>query len=305
MTTSQANYAMPVSEMEEMPYISFPDLFAPQTVRQAECPTVGASLSINNLPNYLDWLVADQRNLEIRDPAEPTFLVNGWREAAAKTRSLLTGYPGQISIHGPFQSLTLFAHDPLIAAVVADRLRCALYFAAEIGATQIVIHSPFTPFGNPNLPYAEAKQLQHEFEIAQNVLGGLLPLAQEIGCVFVIENIYDTNPQPLIELVSSFHSPCVRMSLDVGHAFLTQQVGGPSPDQWMRRAAPLLAHVHLHDSDGQADRHWAIGRGKISWRALFAELRRLGNLPRLILEMKQPDDIQRSAQWLARRGYSN
>lgn len=305
MTTCQADYAMPVSEMGEMPFIYFPDLLAPETTQPTECPVVGASLSINSLPRYLDWLVGKQRNLEIRDPAEPTFLVNGWREAAARTRSLLAGYPGKISIHGPFQSLSLFAHDPLIAAVVADRLRCALYFAAEIGATQIVIHSPFIPFGNPNLAYTEPKKFQQELKIAQNVLGGLLPMAQEIGCVFVIENVYDTNPQPLIDLVSSFHSPCVRMSLDVGHAFLTQQSGGPSPEQWMRKVAPLLAHVHLHDSDGQADRHWAIGRGKIRWQSLFAELKQLESLPRLILEMKQPDDIHHSVQWLARRGYSN
>jgi len=305
MTTCPIDYAIPVSEMGEMPYIYFPDVLAPQPAQQIECPVVGASLSIDTLPRYMDWLISDQRNLEIWDPAEPTFLVNGWRNAAAKTRSLLAGYPGQIGIHGPFQSLTLFAHDPLIAAVVVDRLRCALYFAAEIGATQIVIHSPFTPFGSHDLLYTEPKRLQQELKIAQNVLGGLLPLAQEIGCVFVIENIYDTNPQPLIDLVSSFHSPFVRLSLDVGHAFLTQQVGGPSPEQWMRKVAPLLAHVHLHDSDGQADRHWAIGRGKIRWQALFAELRRLESLPRLVLEMKQPDDIHPSTQWLARRGYSH
>jgi sugar phosphate isomerase/epimerase len=186
---------------------------------------------------------------------------------------------------------------------VADRLRCALYFAAEIGATQIVIHSPFTTFGSPYIPYSDPDRHRQELNMAHTVLGALLPLAQQLGCVFVIENIYDTNPELLLELVASFHSPWVRMSLDVGHAFITQQIGGPPPDHWIRAAAPFLAHIHLHDTDGQADRHWAVGQGSIKWRAIFAELSRLPDIPRLILEMKQPNDIQRSVEWLYRKGY--
>ncbi len=274
---------------------------APQTTP----PVIGASLSIAELPLHLNWLVANQRDLELWDPARPDFLVNGWRNAAAKTRLLLAGYPGRISIHGPYQSLTLFAHDPLIAAVVADRLRCALYFAAEIGATQIVIHSPFTTFGSPYITYGNPEQKQQELNLAMTVLGQLLPFAQEIGCAFVIENIYDTNPELLLELVAGFHSPGVRMSLDVGHAFITQQMGGPPPDHWIRAAAPFLAHVHLHDTDGQADRHWPVGHGNIKWRGIFAELGRMNNLPRLILEMKQTGDIERSTEWLKQKGYTH
>lgn len=30
-----------------------------------------------------------------------------------------------------------------------------------------------------------------------------------------------------------------------------------------------LAHVHLQDVDGHADRHWAPGEGEIEWTAVF------------------------------------
>lgn len=267
-------------------------------------PKVGVSVVLSDLPVLIGRLADEGRDVEIWDCAEPHFFVSGWRECAKRTQEIVADFPGRISIHGPYESLTLFAHDPLIAAVVSDRLRSALYFAAEIGATQIVIHSPFTTFGSPYIPFTNPAMRRNQFEAARMVLGPLLPMAEEAGCAFVIENIYDSNPEPLLDLVASFHSPWVRMSLDIGHAFITHQIGGPPPDHWIAASAPFLAHMHLHDTDGLADRHWAIGQGSIQWRAVFAALSECPLPPRLILEMKKSSDIGPSLDWLAYKGFA-
>jgi len=62
--------------------------------------------------------------------------------------------------------------------------------------------------------------------------------------------------------------------------------------------------MHLHDTDGLADRHWAIGQGNVQWRAIFAALSECPHPPRLILEMKKPSDIAASLDWLANKGYA-
>ncbi|MEZ4634493.1 MAG: TIM barrel protein [Caldilineaceae bacterium] len=72
--------------------------------------------------------------------------------------------------------------------------------------------------------------------------------------------------------MQSIDSPWLRLSVDVGHAFLTSQIGGPPPDQWIREAGAWLAHVHLQDSDGCADRHWRLGQGNLNWFAIFNAL---------------------------------
>ena len=101
-------------------------------------------------------------------------------------------------------------------------------------------------------------------------------IAENEGITIVIENIEDKDPRTWAELVASFDSPSVRCSLDTGHAhYAHRATGGPPVDYFVRAAGDLLAHVHVQDADGFADRHWRIGEGSISWPAVF---RALGDL---------------------------
>jgi sugar phosphate isomerase/epimerase len=106
----------------------------------------------------------------------------------------------------------------------------------------------------------------------------------------------------LTALVKSFESPCVRQSLDTGHAYINFVQGAPPPDYYIKTAGDLLGHIHLQDTDGYSDRHWTIGEGKIDWAEIFASVRALSHTPRLILELRDYDDIPRAMAWFAERG---
>lgn len=268
----------------------------------AHLPVLGAAMSLEKLPQHLDWLQEDARALEIQDPFSSEMLDGDWKATARIAQSLLDGYPGQYGIHGPFINLTLACQDAMIQQVVSTRLRQGLDFAYEIGATHMVIHSPFKFFGSPFVPHTPAFGLADDIERVHTTLDPLLDLAKEAGCTLVIENIFDSNNAPLLALVRSFNSPQVRMSLDVGHAFINHQAGGPTPDQWVADAAELLGHLHLTDNDGQYDRHWMPGHGNINWYALFAALAKSPATPRLILELRDTDEIPLAAQWLTTQG---
>jgi sugar phosphate isomerase/epimerase len=165
----------------------------------------------------------------------------------------------------------------------------------------MVIHSPFLFFGHPQMAHAPSNGLEREIGFVHDTLETVLPLARNLGLTLVIENIRDTNPAPLRALVRSFDSEHVRMSLDVGHAYLMQQQGGPSPDQWVLEAGKLLAHLHLQDSDGLLDRHWPPGEGQVNWRALFRALARIETRPRLILEVHH-EHLPTAIRWLVDQG---
>lgn len=267
-------------------------------------PAIGAALTIEMLATYRDWIIADQRDLEIQDPYNPELLDGDWRPLAQEARTLLEGYQGRVGIHGPFLGLTLTAYDRRVRALVAERLRQALEFGAAIGATHMVIHSPFTFFGSPFVAHGAGSYRAQEISLVHDTLADVLPMAEQAGCTLVIENIFDANPAPLLDLVRSFDSPAVRMSLDTGHAFISHRRGGPPPDQWVREAGPLLAHLHLQDSDGNSDRHWAPGDGSINWYALFEALGELEHQPRLHLELRNQQAIGRAAAWLAAQGFA-
>ena len=285
---------------------------------EKQLPLVGATISVNSLPDHIDWLLADQRDLEIPEPVfTPMFdgdwshlkLPEGfssdiihadWRQVVRQAKDVLDGYQGRLSIHGPFVGMPLLAIDKRIRDVVRDRLRQALEFAQELGATQMVLHSPWEFFGGPFLPHSSTRDRDLVIGLVVDLLGDVLPVAEQAGCTLVIEGIHDKNTAPLLALVRAFESEYVRLSIDTGHAYLTHCQGGPPPDQWVRDAGPLLAHLHLQGSDRSLDRHWAPGRGNINWYALFEALQELDHTPRLILETAQFRD---GAAWLAEHGY--
>jgi sugar phosphate isomerase/epimerase len=267
-------------------------------------PVVGAAMRLHELPDYVEWLAANQRDLEIQDPFYQDYLDQDWMPLVTQGRSLLdaSGHTGRVGIHAVFDGVYLATRDRKLREAMALRLRQSLEFAAELGATHAVIHSPFIYLGQHFTCYTPAASRRHMLDAVHTLLDTLLPFAEQIGCTLVLENIFDTNPHPLLDLVRSFASERVRLSLDTGHAFIMQQFGGPPPDQWIYEAGELLAHLHLQDNDGFDDRHWALGRGNINWYALFRALRTLEQQPRLILEMQETPDVLTSARWLEQNG---
>ncbi len=259
-------------------------------------------MTIELLPTYRNWLFEHGgRDLELQDAARPEVLDGDWAPLVRQIRAVLDGYNGRLGIHGPYDGLWMASFDPFVRNMIAERYQRALEFAAEVGASHMVIHSPFLFFGHPQMAHAISNGLRREIEFVHDTLETVLPLARNLGLALVIENIRDTNPAPLRALVQSFNSEHVRMSVDVGHAYLMQQQGGPSPDQWVLEAGNLLAHVHLQDNDGLLDRHWPPGEGHINWQVLFRALSRIESRPRLILEVRH-EHLSSAIQWIVDQG---
>lgn len=265
-------------------------------------PVVGAAMPVSALPQHAQWLIEGQRDLEIQDPCHPDVLDGDWQQMVDEARAALDGYSGRLGIHGPFMSLTLMGRDPKIREAVYGRLMTGLEIAEALGATHMVVHSPFEFFGTPFLPHSPGHGQAEQIELVHATLDPVVKQAEQIDCTLVIENIHDQHPTPVQTLVRSFHSQHVQRSIDVGHAFITHLRGGPTPDQWVREDRELLGHLHLQDTDGQVDRHWRPGLGQMNWYALFEALATLEQQPRLILEIRDKSEILAGAAYLAELG---
>ena len=261
--------------------------------------TIGAALPVNQLEAHRDWLIDKQRDLEIQDPFRPEVLDGDWRAVAKAAKQALRNYTGRLGIHGPFEGLTIMSMDPKVQELVHTRLMQGLDFAEEIGATHMVVHSPWVNLGHPFVPMSPYYKQADMIARAHHAIGSVVKRAASIGCMLVIENIFDTNPALWIELVRSFASDAVRASIDVGHAFVMHRMGGAPPDAFVRAAGPLLSHVHIQDTDGLSDRHWCPGDGEMNWFALFDALRSLDQSPRLLLELHDYARVRDGAAWLA------
>ena len=258
---------------------------------------LGAAFSIEGVRAHLDWLSASCRDLELQDFVSPEVLDGDWQVLVKAYKEILQDYPGRYGIHGPFRGLPMDSEDPAIRKVVRQRLELGLKIAEALGASHMVVHSPMHPWLERNLEMNENNE-DALFRRFHDTLGAAVKQAETIGCTLMLENTRDVLPHRQLELVESFGSDALRMSVDVGHAFCMHVMdAAPPPDYWLRHAGPMLGHVHLQDSDGYADRHWLPGEGLIRWPSVLATLNRLAGVRRII-EVKDKSGIKRTAAWL-------
>lgn len=268
-----------------------------------ELPLLGAAMRTSDLETLQDFILSENRDLELQDFAVLGALDQDWRPLADRARKLLTGYNGRLGIHGPFWGLNIACPDLEARKVVSRRMMQGLEVCEYLGATQMVVHSPYLTWDYHNLDNLPARQGYQTFlDHAHATMDEVVRRAEEIGVTLVIENIMDKDPDIRRILAEDFQSSSVAVSIDTGHAhYAFGSTGAPPVDFFVRRAGSMLQHVHLQDADGYADRHWRIGEGNISWHAVFRALAELTSKPRLILELKDKSGILPSVEWLRER----
>lgn len=268
----------------------------------APLPTLGAAMPARMLERYRDWLIDGQRDLEIQDFCKAEMLNGDWKPLAADIRTQLTGHEGRLGIHGPFFGFTIDTVDPDVRDVVKKRMMQGLDACEEIGATQMVVHSPFTTWDHNNFDNRSGS-MDDAIGRVHAVLGEAVKRAERIGVTLVIENIEDIDPRWRVRLAESFESERVRVSIDTGHAHYAHgSTGAPPVDYYIVAAGNMLEHVHLQDADGYADRHWVMGEGTIRWASVFRALSALTSNPRLILELRDHTRILEAADYLVKAG---
>ncbi|MEO0864845.1 MAG: sugar phosphate isomerase/epimerase family protein [Pseudomonadota bacterium] len=257
---------------------------------------IGAALMIETVATHRDWLFADDRDLEIQDFALASTYSDGWQDAVDRAKAAIDGFGGRLGIHGPFYGLDIANPEPDLAKHVGAKYAQSVEAAAALGAQQMVIHSPFNNWHEYNrfnfVREGFSSLVSQVAADVEAVMGPALKLAEAHGVTLVVENIQDITPQIRREMVEIIGSPAMALSIDTGHAQIAQRASDAPPvDVYVRDAGHMLKHVHLQDTDGYADRHWAPGEGHIEWTEVFRALATLESAPHLVLELKRHEDI--------------
>lgn len=264
-------------------------------------PLIGVALHREGLEAHREFVVAEARDLEVQDFFLPDVLAGDWRPLADHIAGLIDGHEGRRGIHGPFVGFAIDCRDPEIAEIATRRLMTGLDVATRLEATQMVVHSPYTTWDHANLDDEEGRR-EAKIEAVEAVVGPVARRAGEEGITLVFENIEDKDPADRARMIEAL-GRAAALSVDTGHAHYAHVATGGKPvDEFVRAAGSRLAHVHLQDADGHADRHWAIGDGNVPWAEVFAAIAEGGADPHLVLELRDHRDVPRSIRWLAERG---
>ncbi|AMY70593.1 sugar phosphate isomerase/epimerase family protein [Frigidibacter mobilis] len=263
---------------------------------------IGACLRSAEVAAHRAWLFEAERDIELQDFMTHAALGAERADRIAAAKAALAGHTGRVGVHGPYEGLDIDNKDAELRPLITARFLRALEAAEAVGARQMVLHSPYRAwFQNNRLAapgYPEAK-----LDRIHDVLDPVVRQAEAAGITLVIENIEDVDPATRRGLVESFASPAVALSIDTGHAQLARRMSGAPPvDYFVRDAGALLAHVHLQDVDGHADRHWAPGEGEIEWAGVFRALAECQGAPHLVLELRDKTEIPKGFAYLEALG---
>ena len=184
-------------------------------------------------------------------------------------------------LHGPFNELFPCAIDRKVRALAAQRYRQAIALAKEYGAKKVVIHSG----------YYERLYYPVWF-MEQSVVFWKEFFKEDPGVEIVLENVFEEEPQMLLEIVKQENHPSFRICLDIGHVNAYSKI---PVSEWIECCSAWISHFHVHNNDTSRDSHSALEEGTIPMEAFFEQADRLCPGATYTLELIESE---KSVQWM-------
>ncbi len=163
----------------------------------------------------------------------------------------------RFSFHMPFNELSPAAIDPLVRDLTRRRYEQALSLATTWGIKRLIVHTGFIPIiYYPQWYLNQATAFWRDF------------LADKPADILIcMENVMEDAPDMICELVERVADPRLRICLDVGHA--NTRVSNVPWREWIDATQPYLAHLHIHNNDGDNDLHDSLDAGVLPMRELL------------------------------------
>lgn len=195
----------------------------------------------------------------------------------------LEKYP--LMLHGPFLDLNPVSYDAQIAKASKERFCQTIQTAKELNAKGVVFHTCFIPAINFTIGWAK-RQIIFWQEMMEQYAGGLK---------IYLENVFDPEWQPLLEIAQGVENKNFGICLDIGHvhAYSKQPV-----KEWIQKLGPYIKHMHLHDNCGMRDEHLALGKGTLDLPELFQVLEEYAEVQSFTIENAGVEEIMQSLETL-------
>ena len=199
-------------------------------------------------------------------------------------RKKLEGIPQSV-LHAPYNELFPCAIDKKARALAAERYRHAITLAKRYGSAKVIIHGGYNPWIYFPVWYTE-----------QSVLFWKEFLQEDPGVEIVLENVLETDPQWLLDIVKGVDNPRLKLCLDIGHVNAYSPI--PVMD-WLERCGPYISHFHVHNNDGTRDQHNALHDGSIPIKEFLLRAEQLCPHGTFTLELMKDKP---SVDWLSENG---
>ncbi len=162
--------------------------------------------------------------------------------------------------HAPFSD-----PDPKVIKNGLAGMETALRCARAMGADAVLLVPAVV---KENVSYADA------YKRSQKHIRKLLPLAEEVGVVIAIENVWNKfllSPLEFARYVDEFDSPWVQAYFDVGNVIIY----GYAQD-WLRTLGKRIVKIHLKDFKRRGFQWTNLRDGDVNWPEVRRALDEIG-----------------------------
>lgn len=194
-------------------------------------------------------------NLEIAEYCTAWNMDKKFAGVDGVVKKKLEGIPAS-TLHAPYNELFPCAIDLKARELAAERYRQAIGLAKRYGSSKVIIHGGYNPWIYFPVWYIE-----------QSILFWKEFLEEDPGVEIVLENVLETDPCWLLDIVKGVENPRLRLCLDIGHVNAYSKI--PVMD-WLETWAPYISHFHVHNNDGSRDAHGQLMDGTIPMKELLA-----------------------------------
>lgn len=223
-------------------------------------------------------------NLEIAEYCTAWNMDQKFAGVDGVVKKKLDGIPAS-TLHAPYNELFPCAIDPRARELAAERYRQAIDLAKRYGSTKVIIHGGYHPLMYFPVWYIE-----------QSILFWKAFLAEDPGVRIVLENVLETEPGWLLDIVKGVDDPRLGLCLDIGHV---NAYSGIPAMAWLEACAPDISHFHVHNNDTSRDQHNALHEGTIPMKEFLLRAASLCPDATFTLELMKAGP---SMQWMAENG---
>ena len=195
--------------------------------------------------------------------------------------------PSICTMHGAFLDVTVFSDDRRIREIADLRITQSLDIAKRMGATAVIFHTNY--ISNFML------DSYRKSWVDRNAAYWTEKLSQYENITIYIENMFDSDPDLLAKLGERMKNiDRFGVCFDYAHAMLF----GNNIDDWVKKLAPYVKHIHINDNDLISDQHKPLGEGSIDWHNFVAYYNEYFSGVSVLIEVNGAEGQRKSLEYL-------
>ncbi len=178
-------------------------------------------------------------------------------------RKAKDSYDNKFAVHAPFSDLNIASLNPQIRENSVAQIIESIRICNDLGIELVTIHPGYkSPLGAYFLDKIKETNKKSLIEISR--------AGEEYGIVLALENIPKmwislcSDAQEMKELIDGTN---LKVCFDVGHAHISGTVDG------FLDLKENFVNLHLHDNNGDKDKHLVLGEGNINIKEILKELK--------------------------------